>query len=75
MAFSPDGRTLATNVSFGGVMLWDVATHKRRAFLSKDTYDPNYVDVIDQVAFSPNGRLIAGYDRKDRTVFLWKTPK
>ncbi|MGY0062427.1 WD40 repeat domain-containing protein [Streptomyces sp. LZ34] len=51
----------------GKVRLWDVTTGRQRATLSD-----NYVDSVEDLAFSPDGRLIAGNDSKHRAVRLWK---
>jgi Tol biopolymer transport system component len=65
VAFSPDGRMLATAGDDGTVRLWDPAAGKQRRTL--DGHD----DAVFGVAFSPDGRMLAtagGYDQKVR---LW----
>ncbi|SFT99038.1 WD domain-containing protein, G-beta repeat-containing protein [Arthrobacter sp. ov118] len=65
VAFSPDGRVLASGGSDNNVLLWDAATGKRiGAPLSGHT------DVVRSVAFSPDGRLLAS-GSEDRTVRVW----
>jgi len=69
VAFSPDGKTLATASQDGSVKLWDVATQRERVSLLN-----GITGWVLAVAFSPDGtRLAAG--SYDRTVSLWQTAK
>jgi serine/threonine protein kinase len=52
MAFSPDGRTLAT-AGDHGVRLWDLAGHRPAATL------PGLGDRVNAVAFGPGGHVLA----------------
>jgi WD40 repeat protein len=57
VAYSPDGSTLAAGYA-GGVVLWDVATRRRRA----TELLPVKEGYVESVAFSPDGNtLAAGY--------------
>ncbi|MBV9313587.1 MAG: hypothetical protein JO100_07485, partial [Pseudonocardia sp.] len=64
VAFSPDGRLLATTSYDRTVRVWDPATGAHLRTLEGHT------NWVNGVAFSPDGRLLATASR-DRTVRLW----
>ena len=64
MAFSPDGRLLATAGGDGTVRLWDVATGAEL----RQVGDP--ADRLSGVAFSPDGRMLAATGN-DADIRLW----
>ncbi|MFI5679372.1 nSTAND1 domain-containing NTPase [Streptomyces cellulosae] len=79
IAFSPDGRAVATvrggPPGRGSVQLWDAATGDREATLALDTgpalqEEPPHVPVyrLGAVGFSPRGRALAARVIKNRTT-------
>jgi len=64
VAFSPDGKTLASAADDKTVKLWDVATGKEQATLKGHT------DWVWSLAYSPDGKTLASVS-KDTTIKLW----
>jgi WD40 repeat protein len=64
VAFSPDGRLLASAGQDHTIRLWDPTTLKRLSIL------PRHTDEVNCVAFSPDGKMLASAS-EDKTVRLW----
>jgi WD40 repeat protein/transcriptional regulator with XRE-family HTH domain len=65
VAFSPNGRTLASAGDDDTIRLWDARTHKQLGAPLR-----GHTDSVFRVTFSPDGRMLASAGI-DKTVRLW----
>ena len=68
VAFSPDGKVLASGSADNSVRLWDVASH--REIGSPLT---GHTDAVNSVAFSADGKTLASSG--DKSIRLWGVPQ
>ena len=64
VAFSPDGKTLASGSFDGTIIRWDTVTGEQKQSLRGHTGS------VNSVAFSPDGKTLAS-GSSDNTVILW----
>jgi WD40 repeat protein len=64
VAFSPDGKTLASASQDRTIKLWDMASGQNTATLR------GHAEAVLSVAFSPDGKILASAGQ-DKTIKLW----
>jgi WD40 repeat protein len=65
VAFSPDGKVLASGGQDETIMLWDAATGKEIRTLT------GHSSHVKSVVFSPNGKLLASLTEWGKAITLW----
>lgn len=76
LAFSPDGKTLASSTSCTGfVYFWDMATGKLSRTLEvapgKKLKESDLIGCIEGVAFSPDGKNLAAVNAAISRLLIW----
>jgi WD40 repeat protein len=66
VAFSPDGKTLASGSRDETIIIWDLNTGKRKQTLTGHT------ERVFSVAFSPDGEMLAS-GAGDDSIKIWHT--
>jgi WD40 repeat protein len=65
VAFSPDGKSMATSHNEGGVYFWDPQSGRERATAIAPDHHPQ------SFAYSPDGSMLASAGERDANVHLW----
>ena len=70
LAFSSDGRTIASGAPSGAITLWNVARPRNPVLVTRF---PAYGGGISTVTFSPHGHLLGATYMDNSTAIIWHT--
>ena len=70
MAFSPDGKLLATGSYEGGLKVWDLATAKAVISVRVNDLPPGNTWGVKALAFSPDGKTLAVASQKPPVTLI-----
>ena len=70
VAFSPDGKTLASGAEDGTIRIREADDGRLRLSLR----DPNHLDAVTGLAFARDGKRLASVGYFDRSVRIWDVP-
>ncbi|OXR39766.1 hypothetical protein B7C42_08160 [Nocardia cerradoensis] len=69
LAFSPDGRTLAADLFYAGILLWDITDPQQPRRLGKPILDSDWGS--DEIAFAKEGHVLATAPAVRNQVYLY----
>ena len=72
ITFTPDGNTLAVGYGHGDIALWNMKT--QRPIVHQTVVGNTFASVPWNLAFSPDGQLLAASGHEAFTIDLWDVP-
>ncbi len=70
MAFSPDGKWLATGHQHGQILLWEMPACQKRSVFEK-ARDTTQTNDVAALVFSPDSKMLASIQQAKGEVWLW----